>query len=236
MKKSILKHLSGMVFGRRDRDSNEIDARPAVNSIDQVSSRAGSEEPHSLRERENREKDWLYVGIDEEGTPIYLDKGRIVPQTGSAPARVWLKHIPTESASSFKQAQQYLRETGANWKSFCHMEQLLELDVQRNQVRDLVLFFFDRNGRLMEEVQFHETTNRPLGTETVYSAIKQIVAGGNVRPDNRPEPAPDQPSINEKIETKLQEINSALEAFDACGESPSPNPSASKPSKQKPSR
>lgn len=229
MKRSLAKHLSDMVFRRRDRRSKKVDAGRDADRASQIPNRMGPEHDCSPE----TEKDWAYVGIDEEGTPVYLDKGRIVSQSGSAPARIWLKHIPTEKASSFKQAQQYLREIGANWRSFCHIEQLIDVDLEGDRVSDLVLFFFDRNGRLIHEVRFQETTNRPFGTEAVYSAIKGIVGGLTILSDNRPASASDQPSIDERIEIKLQEINSALEAFDTCGDRTDPDVSV--PSKSKPS-
>lgn len=235
MKRSIAKRLSDMVFGRRNRGSKEIDTRPDLNRVDQVSNRALFEET-PVHDIENGQKDWLCVGNDEEGTPVYLDKSRMVRQSGSAPARVWLKHVPAESARSLKQAQQYLKETGVDWKSFCYIEQLLELDLQRDRISDLSLFFFDRNDRLIEQVQFRESTDRPMGTEAVYSVIKEIVAGRDIPPDNTPEPDYELPTMDERIEIKLQEINSALEDFDTCDDSASSNACTPRPARPKPSR
>jgi hypothetical protein len=205
-----------MVFWRKNPATKKSELNPDPNGVREASNKAGSEPHHSIRDSEDREKDWLCVGNDEEGTQIYLDRNRMVRPSGSTPAQVWLKHIPIQGALSFEQARKYLKETGADWKAFCYIEQLLELDLNRNLIADLALFFFDRNDHLIEQVQFQESARRPLGEEAVYSAIREIVVGQNRQPDPRPEAALDQPSVDERIELKLQEINSAFEAFNTC--------------------
>jgi hypothetical protein len=156
------------------------------------------------------------VGNDEEGTPVYLDKDRIDRPSGAGAARLWLKGIPSQGASSFEQARGYLKEVGADHRIFHHIEQSLRFDVQRDLVADLVLLFCDRNDHVIEEVQFRESTFRPVGAEAFYSTIKRIVEGGDEQHRSEPEADSPSPSVDERIHFKLQEINSALEAFNRC--------------------
>lgn len=236
MKRSISESLSGIFFWRKDRTSGgPVNTSSDLNQMTPALNGAESDKPDLPRGvTENRDKDWVYVGDDEEGTPVYLDRRRMVLPTGPAAARVWLKHIPNDRARSFEQAQKYLKETGADWKSFCCIEQLLEIDLDRSLFADLVLLFFDRSGRLIEEVRFQEHTHRPLGKEAFWSAIKEMLTAPDTMPDNRPDPSSDESTIDERIELKLQEINSALEAFDTCADAENPN--RGKQAKSKPSR
>jgi hypothetical protein len=212
MNKSLFKRLS-RGFWRKDSAGKQGEEGPEPSRRHEPSTKRAGPEPHQpIRNDEGGEKDWFFVGNDEEGTPIYLDKNRMVRSSGSTLARVWLKYVPSPNAHSFEQAQQYLKEAGAEWKRLCYIEQLLELDVNADLMADLVLFFFDWNDQLIEQVQFRERTLRPLGTVAVYSTIKGIAAGEEERME--PEVSPEQPSIDEKIQLKLKEINEAFDAFD----------------------
>jgi hypothetical protein len=211
MKKPLFKRLSKS-FWRKDPVAKQVDESFKLSRLREESNKTGSEQRQPTQDSAERERDWLFVGNDEEGTPIYLDRKRIVRSSGSTPAQVWLKHVPSENARSLDQARKYLKETGADWKSLCYIEQLLELDANRNLIADLVLSFFDWNDKLIEQVQFRERALRPLGTEAVYSAIKEIVAGHDTQPE--PQSSVEQPNIDERIQLKMREINSALEAFD----------------------
>lgn len=233
MKRSILKGLSAVFSWRKGRTRKEGGVGQDLGSLDKASHPARWEQVPA--DNDSSEKDWLYVGNDEEGTPIFLDKARTAYRAGSVPVQVWLKHVPAETSDSFEQAGKYLKETGHDWKSFHHIEQLIELDLDRDLIADLVLDFFDRNGRLIEHVQFHEETRRPLGAEAVYSAIKDMITRLNAQAQHRPEPPGDEePSVDEKIGLKLQEINDVLDAFDTCGGSD--DTSAATPSKPRSSR
>ena len=217
MKQSILKGLSAVFLWRKGHRSKEEDAKPDLRRAGDAPNSSRSEQPEM--NRNDVEKDWLYVGNDEEGTPILLDKANIVHQSGSTPMRVWLKHVPSEGARSFEQARTYLKEAGRAQESLHHIEQLIELDLNRDLIADLVLSFLDRNDQLIEKVQFSEIVRRPLGTEVIYSAIKETVARLNAQIRHEPEPsAAEESGIDERIGLKLQEINNVLEAFDTCGE------------------
>jgi hypothetical protein len=233
MKRSLLRSLSAIFPRRKDQDDKEKDEKADIPRIDTVSDTPPSEDLHT--DDGGLDKDWLYVGSDEEGTPIFLDKTRLVYGPGSISVQVWLKHLPAEASASFEQAEKYLKETGHNSKAFHHIEQLIELDLRRDLIADLVLRFFDRSDGLVEEMQFQERTFRPLGTETTYGTIKEMVNRLNDQPGQSPEPPPrEEPTIDEKIELKLQEIGSAFEAFDM--DDGSDNADDAKPSKPKRSR
>lgn len=218
MKRSILKGLSAVLFWRKDRSRREEDAQPDLRRPGEALDNSQCRQPET--NRSDVEKDWLYVGNDEEGTPIFVDKTDILRQSGgSTPVRVWLKHVPSEGARSFEQARTYLKEAGRAWESLHHIEQLIELDLDRDLAADLFLNFLDRDGRLIEKVQFSDIVRRPLGTEATYSAIKETVSRLNAQVHHGVEPsAAEESSIDERIGLKLQEINDVLEAFDTCSE------------------
>lgn len=228
MKRSILKGLSPVFFWTRGRRKKEEDTKQDLLHPGKA---PNATRPEQFRmDRSDGEKDWLYVGNDEEGTPIFLDKADILRQSGSAPIQVWLKHVPSEGACSLEQAKTYLKEAGRTEGSLHHIEQLIELDLHRDLIADLALNFLDRNGQLIEKVQFSEIVRRPLGTETIYSTIKETVTRLNARiPPGQEPSAPNESSIDERIGLKLQEINNVLEAFDTCGETE--KASAAKPFK-----
>lgn len=217
MKRSVLKNLFAVLSWRNGRTEREGGVRSALHRIGEASDAARTEPLDASSG--NDERNWLYVGNDEEGTPIFLDKTRIVHQSGSASVQVWLKHVPSKRARSLQEARKYLKETGHDRKSFYCIEQLIELDPNRDLITDLALSFFDRSGRLIEEVQFYENNRRPFGTDDMISAIKETITRLIAQSQHRSEPSTDaEPSIDEKIELKLQEINSVLEAFDTCDE------------------
>ena len=103
-----------------------------------------------------------------------------------------------------------------DYRLFHHIEQLIQLDVHQNLITDVALLFLDRNDQVIERVEFRRSTPRPLGTEAVYRLIKAMVVDQEERPQSQPGSIPDEPSIDEKIHLRLQEINSALQAFDRC--------------------
>lgn len=210
-----MKGLSAVFFWRRGRE--EGDTKPDLRRAGTGPDSLGQEQLET--NRSNVEKDWLYVGTDDEGTPIFLDKTDILHQSGSTPVRVWLKHVPSEGARSFEQARAYLREVGQAEGSLHHIEQLIELDLNRDLIADLVLSFLDRNDWLIEKVQFSNVVRRPLGAETIYSTIKDTVIRLTTQGRHGPESlGAEVSSIDERIGLKLQEINNALEDFDTCGE------------------
>lgn len=217
MKGSILKGFSWMGFRRRNPLPKETDGMPQSDMVRTApAERAESERSQPMVKNKGKEGNWIFVGNDEEGTPVYLDKDRLDRPSGAGTAPLWLKGIPAQGASSYEQARQYLKEVGADHRVFHHTEQLLQIDVQHNLVADLVLLFCDQNDHIIEQVQFRETTFRPLGAEAVYSTIKKIVEGGDEQHRSEPEADSSSPGVDEKIHLKLQEINSALEAFSRC--------------------
>jgi hypothetical protein len=157
---------------------------------------------------------WLYVGRDDDGTPLYVDIENLSHDSESGMrVRMWVKYRPRKQSQAFKNAQAFLGTAGKSNEPFDHIRQKLEIDFTRNMVGDLELVFHGPDGRAIESVKYHVPEWRRITPGSVYELL-QKTADGTWKPDR----FPTDPELRAKVQEKLREINKAFEAFETVGE------------------
>lgn len=157
---------------------------------------------------------WLYVGRDDDGTPIYLDLENLSHESDNGvKVRMWVKYRPRKGSPVFLNAESFLHAAGESHEPFDHIRQRLEIDFTKNLVGDLELVFHAADGRAIDSVKYRTPEWKEIPPGSVYELL-QKTADGSWRPDR----FPTDPELRTKLQEKLREINEAFEAFETAGE------------------
>jgi len=157
---------------------------------------------------------WLYVGRDDDGTPLYVDIENLSYDSEfGMRVRMWVKYRPRKGTLAFRNAESFLNGAGKNSEPLDHIRQKLEIDFTKNMVGDLELVFYSVDGRVAESVKYQIPEWKRILPESVYELL-QKTADGTWKPDRFPA----DPELRARVQEKLKELNQAFEAFETIGE------------------